>query len=110
MSKDGTIRISRRLLAGLIDRFEARIPQPTGPIANRSTGQREVDERIREDNALVDEARHVLRPSFQGSVDALAASHTLEELRFARDVAQQQGHALKAFALATAIDRKRGLY
>lgn len=108
MSRIATVRISRQLLKDLIDRLEARTPNPT--IAeSTSRDQYAVNERIEKDAALVDEARHVLRPSFQSSVDAFA-SHTLEELRFARDVALKNGNSLKAFALATAIDRKRGLY
>lgn len=57
----GNVVISRALLGELIGRLEARIPAPT--IADRITlGQREVNETIESDRALVDECRHYLRP------------------------------------------------
>jgi hypothetical protein len=97
--KDKTIRIGSELLGRLIDRLEARI----------APNQQSVNERIEADRALVDEARHLLRPSFKRTVDEFA-SWSLEELRMGREVALKNGNTARAFALATAIDRKRGLY
>lgn len=40
----------------------------------------------------------------------LAKKHTLEELRFRRDMAARDGDLKLAVKLATAIDKKRGFY
>jgi hypothetical protein len=53
-----------------------------------------------------DALRHDLEQLEKPSVDEFA----VEQLRLGREIALQQGNAKKAFALATAIDRVRGLY
>ena len=109
MSKKApTVRISAALLARLIDTLESRIPKPT--VADRIAGyQLEANGRIEKDHALVDEARHLLRPDFQRKVDEFA-TWTLEELRMGRECAIKNGNMPRALQLATAIDRKRGFY
>lgn len=96
-SKPKLVRISEDMLTKLVDRLEAN--------ASRSK-----DHPITEsDAALIDEARHLLRPSFQQTVDAFEG-WSLEQLRMGREVSLKNGNTVRAFALATAIDRKRGLY
>lgn len=103
-----TVTISTALLARLIDRLEARTPAPC--VSERiAPYQAEGNHGIEKDIALVDEARHVLRPDFKRKVDEFA-SWTLEELRMGREVALKNGNQVRAFALATAIDIKRGFY
>ena len=91
-----TVKISTDLLARLANRLEARIP-------------RQDDEDTESDVALVYEAREVLRPSFKRAEDEFA-SWSLEQMRMAREIAINNGYAGRAFALATAIDIKKGLY
>lgn len=55
------VHISRKILAALCDRLEARLPDATHALRVSQT-QAEVNHAIDLDRNLIDQARHVLRP------------------------------------------------
>ncbi len=88
-----TVTIDAKLLARLID----RVDELTAKAQTHA------------DVAIIDTARKLLRPRKQSNSEKWMHL-SLEEMRFARDVAVQHGEVIRAFELATAIDRKRGFY
>lgn len=100
------IYIDRALLARLCDRLEARLPETT-VATHIEPGQREVNRRIEDDIALVDQARHLLRPNTSRPIQDFS-TWTLEELRMGRECALKDGNTLRAFHLATAYRHQKG--
>lgn len=99
--------IDPKFLAQLIKHFEARIPEPTVQLSPLSSGQRRVNAGIKRDRDLIAAAKKFLQPC---ETSESWMTLTLEEMRFARDIAVKDGNTARAFALATAIDRKKLFY